>query len=276
MKEGRTIYGGGGGRTGDPVKQAEGYTKIADITADEELKDMALAKAKELVGGPGYKKPTDTKVDSAKLLAGNLKGKPQETERTGERDWWNPTTWFGDDTISSEAASDAVTKTVNELVRKHGYTKEQAMTIVQDEYNAKQSGEGARKYLPEGKMDVRSMFTGGVSPFEDSPAAKTSGDPNAPPADLSEFIQEPTQDVPEGNIPKTFQELGLTDAADQQTFQEMQEAIPDRDLRQEFEDDPEGMQRLMKLWRDKKLNKKNIGKAFSALQTKAKESLGIT
>jgi len=90
---------------------------------------------------------------------------------------------------------------------------------------------------------------------------------------LQDYFQDSTETIPEKNIPATFEQIGVMNPQDQATFEEMQEAIPDRDLRQEYEKDAEGMQKLIKLWREKKLNKSNLHKAFSAIQQKAKESL---
>ncbi len=106
--------------------------------------------------------------------------------------------------------------------------------------------------------DNRGLFSEGKSPFE-----------------IEDYYQAATETVPVANEPKTFQQLGITSPADQQVFQEMQKAVPDVDLRQEMEQDPEGMKRLIKLWQERKLNKKNIRNAFSAIQQRAKQSLGI-
>ena len=92
---------------------------------------------------------------------------------------------------------------------------------------------------------------------------------------FEDLPQAATPDFPEENIPKTFEQLGITDVNDQQTFQEIQKALPDVDMKVEYEGDPEGFKRLMKLWRDKKLNKKNLYKAFSKLQEKARRALGV-
>lgn len=141
------------------AKLAEGYARIGNVSSDKELTAAANAKARALLFGGTSEK--DPKIDPAALLTGNLKGKPQETERAGERRLLHPSTWFGDDTISMGTAGKGVKKTVNELVRDYGYSRDEAITVVQDEYDAKQSGEKFRKYLPEGIMDVRSLFSGG-------------------------------------------------------------------------------------------------------------------
>ena len=92
---------------------------------------------------------------------------------------------------------------------------------------------------------------------------------------LADYFQAPTETVPEGNIPKTYQQMGIESVDDQATLQEMQQALPDVDMRQEYEADPETMKKLMELWRAKKLTKKNLHKAFSMIQQSAQKSLGI-
>jgi len=92
---------------------------------------------------------------------------------------------------------------------------------------------------------------------------------------LADFFQAATETVPEENIPKTHKQLGITSIEDQKTFQEMQNALPDRDLRLEYENDPESMQRLIQLWKARKINKSNLHKFFSAIQQQARQALGI-
>lgn len=92
---------------------------------------------------------------------------------------------------------------------------------------------------------------------------------------LSDYFQSGTDTVPEENIPKTFQQLGISSVDDQATLQEMQKALPDRDMRDEYETDPEYMKKLIQLWKQGKLNKSNLHKAFSAIQQRARESLGV-
>lgn len=134
---------------------------------------------------------------------------------------------------------------------KAGYKK-----IGKDEFDWDPKDPKVQELRKEPKMDNRDYFSE-VPAFEGLPQAATP-------------------DFPEENIPKTFEQLGITQPQDQQIFQEMQKALPDRDMRQEYENDPEGMKRLMKLWQEKKLNKKNLHKAFSAIQQRARQSLGIT
>ena len=92
---------------------------------------------------------------------------------------------------------------------------------------------------------------------------------------LSDYFQAPTETVPEGNVPKTYPQMGITNVDDQATLEEMQKALPEVDMKSEYESDPELMQKLMQLWRNKKLNKSNLHKAFSMIQQKARTSLGI-
>jgi len=92
---------------------------------------------------------------------------------------------------------------------------------------------------------------------------------------LGEFFQAPTETVPESNIPKTYPQLGITNVDDMATLQEMQEALPEVDMREEFEADPELMKKLIELWKAKKLTKKNLHKAFSMIHQTAQQALGI-
>jgi hypothetical protein len=92
---------------------------------------------------------------------------------------------------------------------------------------------------------------------------------------LEGYFQSATPTVPTENTPKTFKDSGITAPADQQTIQEMQKAIPDVDLLKEYEQNPEEMKRSMELWKQKKLNKGNIKKAFSMMQQQARQSLGV-
>ena len=75
--------------------------------------------------------------------------------------------------------------------------------------------------------------------------------------------------------PKTFPQVGATNVNDQATLQEMQKALPDVDMKSEYESDPELMKKLIELWRTKKLTKQNLHKAFSMIQQTAQQSLGI-
>ena len=92
---------------------------------------------------------------------------------------------------------------------------------------------------------------------------------------LEDYFQAPTETVPEGNIPKTFQQIGIESVDEQATLQEMQKALPDVDMKNEYENNPEYMQKLIKLWREGKLNKQNLHKAFSIIQGKAQKVLGV-
>jgi len=115
--------------------------------------------------------------------------------------------------------------------------------------------------------DNRHYFAPGEELYE---VSKELGKPA-----LSDYFQASTPTVPEEKIPKTFAQLGITNVDDMQTLQEMQEALPEVDMRQEYESDPELMKKLIELWRAKKLNKSNLHKAFSRIQESAQKKLGI-
>lgn len=92
---------------------------------------------------------------------------------------------------------------------------------------------------------------------------------------LGDYFQASTPTVPEGNVPKTYPQLGIENVDDQATLQEMEDALPDVNMRSEYEADPEMMKKLMELWKAKKLTKQNLSKAFSTMQQTAQQSLGI-
>ncbi len=253
---------------------------LFDDDANDDFRNSLIDYTKKILPPSTTEKGPDPDVNPKDVLSGNLKGKPQTKERSGERTW-NPLTWFGDDTITDEAAGGAAKKSVNDLVRA-GFSQEDAVSRVQDEYNARQSSEGDRKYLPEGKLDVRSLFSDGPNPFQEGGGKTTKTTPAAttqnvvPAKPLEDYFQAPTDTVPEDNTPKTFEQVGITDPNEQAAIQEMQEAAPDVDVMQEYQDDPESMKRLLKLWEEGKLNKQNLFKAFSMLQGRAKQTLGIS
>lgn len=239
---------------------------------NEKLKETLTDYATKDLPGTG-------RVDTAALFAGNLKGIPQETKRKGK--------WF-DETISPDAFGNAAKKSINELVRKHGYSQEQATSLIQDEVNSRLGKQGKWRTLPEGPMDVRALFSEGISPFETPKAGLLTGEDvprvrakQAPAKQLEEYFQATTDTVPEENIPKTLEGIGITSPADQQAFQEMQKAVPELDLRREYEEaqqdpkDKELMDALIKRWKEGKLKKKELLNAFSKMQQKARESLGI-
>lgn len=92
---------------------------------------------------------------------------------------------------------------------------------------------------------------------------------------VSDYFQASTDTVPESNVPKSYKQLGITDINDQATLEEMQKALPDVDMKSEYEGDPEMMKKLIELWRNKKLTKQNLHKAFSMLQQTAQQALGL-
>lgn len=97
----------------------------------------------------------------------------------------------------------------------------------------------------------------------------------APKTSIEDLFQAATESLPFENIPKTFEQIGAKTPDQQATLQEMQKAIPDVDLKSEYEADPENMERLMNLWKQKKVNSKNLRDFFSKLQQGAKQTLGI-
>ena len=123
---------------------------------------------------------------------------------------------------------------------------------------------GGRKTLP--KTDNRDFFAPGgeLEVFEEM------GAPG-----IADYFQAPTETVPQGNIPKTYPQMGITSIDEQAILSEMQLALPEVDMKSEYESDPELMKKLMQLWKDGKLNKQNLHKAFSMIQQKARTSLGI-
>ena len=88
--------------------------------------------------------------------------------------------------------------------------------------------------------------------------------PPAPSGSPAELLYE---------APRTYEQMGIENVDEMATLQEMQEALPDRDMKAEYEADPELMQKLIQLWREKKLTKQNLHKAFSVIQQRAREAL---
>jgi hypothetical protein len=92
---------------------------------------------------------------------------------------------------------------------------------------------------------------------------------------ISSFFQGSTPALPTENTKKSFKQLGIESPQDQQTLQDMQKDVPEVDMKQELQDDPEGFKRLMEMYKQGKINKSNLKKAFSMMQQQAKSTLGI-
>jgi hypothetical protein len=122
----------------------------------------------------------------------------------------------------------------------------------------------------ETKTDNRGLF----STFDNaySTLKKWKGDTETKP--LDSYFQAATPTVPTDNTPKTFQQTGINQPDEQQILQEMQDAIPEFDLKQEYQNDTAGMQRIMKLWKEKKINKSVLNQMF--VKQKAQQALGQT
>jgi hypothetical protein len=92
---------------------------------------------------------------------------------------------------------------------------------------------------------------------------------------LADYFQASTPTIPEENIPKTYPQLGITNVDDMATLDEMQKALPEVDMRQVYQDDPEMMKMLIELWKSKKVTKRNLHEAFKEKQMTAQQALGI-
>ena len=92
---------------------------------------------------------------------------------------------------------------------------------------------------------------------------------------LGDYFQAPTEVVPESNVKKSYPQMGISNVDDMATLEEMQKALPDVDMREEYEGDPELMKKIIELWKTKKLNKSNLHKAFSMIQQTAQQALGL-
>lgn len=124
---------------------------------------------------------------------------------------------------------------------------------------------GGRASLP--KTDNRDFFAPGEEFLEMSKEYDKLG--------VEDYFQAPTDTVPIGKVPKTYPQMGIESVDDMATLDEMQKALPDVDMRDEYESDPEMMKKLMELWKAKKLTKQNLHKAFSQIQQSAQQALGI-
>lgn len=269
LKQGRTIYGGGRTAT-DPIDQAGklalAHERLIDAGADEAA-GAVMGKINELAGA-------QDQIDKEKKTA---------TSQTALADYFSAgleemKSKQGKGTLASQKQVDKFEKGFAREAEKQGIDARNAELLFGQLYDTE---------VAQRKGPLKGMFRNDVLPTRDVidsrgyfsyelPEVATTKEPKGKaPASFDDLLQGATPDFPNDTTPKTFEQIGVTDTQDQATLQEMQKAIPDRDLRQEYEDDPEGMQRLMKLWREKKLNKKNINKAFSMIQQKARQSLGI-
>lgn len=81
---------------------------------------------------------------------------------------------------------------------------------------------------------------------------------------LKDYKQASTETVPEENIPKSFVEIGIG-KGDQESFLDLEKALPDMDLRSDYERDPQFFQTLLKALREGKIDMK---KALEIIQAK--------
>lgn len=131
-----------------------------------------------------------------------------------------------------------------------------------------------KKYEAPTGVDPIDRAIGAAGGRKTLPKAKKFGERSVF-EELADYFQAPTETVPEGNVPKTYPQMGIESVDDQATLEEMQKALPSVDMKDEYESDPEMMQKLMQLWKEGKLNKQNLHKAFSEIQQTAQQALGI-
>ena len=118
------------------------------------------------------------------------------------------------------------------------------------------------------KTDNRGLFS-----TQANKAGKLSSVTNdAPP--LESYFQASTPMVPTENIPQTYEQSGITQPDEQQSLQEMQQVVPDVNLTQEYQDDPESMKEIMKLRKQGKMPDKLLRQLF--IKKQAQQTLGIT
>ena len=137
------------------------------------------------------------------------------------------------------------------------------------------------KFNEQGKViDNRSLFSGATTSPAGKATVRPSGTETPPP--IGEFFQQATETVPEEKTKKSFEEIGVETPDAMQILDEMDKALPDIDMHDEFENaqqDPqtkEMLDKLMQRWKDKKLSVDQLRKAFSMMQQNARQSLGIT
>lgn len=123
-----------------------------------------------------------------------------------------------------------------------------------------EQGQDNQQLSPQ--IDSWGLFTPSASSMQPTPQGQEG-------TDIRDLVIGPP------TAPRTFGQIGITDVEDMATLQEMQKALPDRDMRTEYEEDPENMKQLMELWKQGKLNKSNLHKAFSMIQQDARQALGI-
>ncbi len=92
----------------------------------------------------------------------------------------------------------------------------------------------------------------------------------------SDFFQVSTPDSPKEDLPKTFEDVGMDSPQDIETMQDIQKAVPDVDLMDEYKQNPEGMKRILEGFRKGTITRKLLQELFASLQQSAKQALGIT
>ena len=228
------------------------------------------------------------------LLTGELDKKPQDTKRIKK----DGTATMWDDTISPENVKTATDRAISLLTDK-GYSEEESKNLVSNALSVlSENDTGIFKKYPKMESQNKKPVEQNTQPgTEQNPNTsayfsedQTQQDANAPQQNieptpekaksgilksLSSFFQASTPTVPEANEPKTFEQSGVKSPQQQQTLQEMQDALPDVDFKQEYADDPNNMERLIKLWQQKKIDKTKLKDFFSKMQQQARSSLGI-
>lgn len=113
--------------------------------------------------------------------------------------------------------------------------------------------------LPKGSK--ASTFFPSEAPAGDKPKGKPKATTDETLRAFEDFVQVGTEDFPEDNVRKTRASIGITEPADQQTMQELEQAAPPKmDVQAIAQQDPEAFKQMMSALRK---GKTPSGKKFT-------------
>lgn len=231
------------------------FLKSQKVTnAFREAQTTALGKGRTIYGGRGYRgrgTATDPDLQDAIDI-----GKIQTARKKFEE--IKPETAAAFD-VAEKSVTDRGTRRRKEA--KLGYSLDEEGIDPIDQAIRLGGGLAA---LPDKKEDVRGVFSGGVSPSE-TPDVGVSEDikTRQSPRITFEEGMRPLGDYFQAGMEEenmTFEQLGITNTADQDTFQQLDKALPEMDLRGAYTLDPATFQMILKALR---LGKAPNGKPFT-------------
>lgn len=213
----------------DPLTRLETITKLAEGNTDAttgKTRDKNVAKylSGEVSKITGVQ--SDATGQPKITLADMLGDKPQSTARKG---WWI----FGDDTISPVSVKVATDDYVKRLQLDEGLSRDDARKRAALEYDELTANDtGMLQRYP--KMDVSRLF------MDEDSRKQAISDGNSV-VDTGDGVQ---------TTPKKMADLGIQDVNTQEQFQALEgmvgKALPDVDLRADYQKDPQFYQQLFK------------------------------